>query len=188
MLDTNLLPEKQKPQIHDKQVDINRPRLGSGRAGIKCKIPQPVVDTNVSASTLHKMPTSKNVTKDSMAFPVPKQLITNEIETITTKQILSINTEQNFHPDLIYRLFSRPLENLQLNSPESKPNTKSKIDVEFEENSPHQEGIISEFYQRPYKSYFQELKELDSLVNTSRLVQNFLPKHADIDKILKIIQ
>ena len=38
------------------------------------------------------------------------------------------------------------------------------------------------------KSYFQEPKELESLVNTSRLVQNFLPKQADIDKILKIIQ
>ena len=37
MLDTNVLPEKQKPQIHKKQVDKNRPRLGRGRAGIKCK-------------------------------------------------------------------------------------------------------------------------------------------------------
>ena len=34
----------------------------------------------------------------------------------------------------------------------------------------------------------QELKELESLVNTGRLVQKFLPKQADIDKILKIIQ
>ena len=37
----------------------------------------------------------QNITKDSTASPVPKQLITNETETetITTKQILSINTE-----------------------------------------------------------------------------------------------
>ena len=35
---------------------------------------------------------------------------------------------------------------------------------------------------------FQELKELESLVNTSRLVQKFLPKQVDIHKILKIIQ
>ena len=74
------------------------------------------------------------------------------------------------------------------NSPESKLDTKSKIDVEFEENSPHQEGIMSEFYQRSNKSYFQEPKDLESLVNTSRLVQNILPKQAHIDKILKIIQ
>ena len=94
MLDTNVLPEKQTPQIHEKQVDKNRPRLGRGRARIKCKKPQPVVDTTVSVSKSCKIPTAQNVTKDSMAFPVPKPLITNETETITTKQIPSINTEQ----------------------------------------------------------------------------------------------
>ena len=109
-LDTNVIPEKQKPQIHGKHVDKNRPRLGRGRVGIKCKKPQPVVDTNISASKSCEIPTAQNVTKDSTAFPVPKQLITNETETITTKQILSINTE-TFHPDLIYRPFQRPLEN-----------------------------------------------------------------------------
>ena len=62
------------------------------------------------------------------------------------------------------------------------------IDVDFEQNSSHQEGIISELYQRPDKTYFQELKDLESFVNTSNLVQKFLPKQADIDKILKIIQ
>ena len=80
----------------------------------------------------------QNVTKDSTAFPVSKQLKTNETATITTKQILSINTEQTFHPDLIYRPFPRPLQNLQPNSPESKPDTQSKIDAEFVENSLHQ--------------------------------------------------
>ena len=53
---------------------------------------------------------------------------------------------------------------------------------------PHQEGIISEIYQRPNKSYFQEPKHLENLVDTSKIVQKFLPKQSDIDKILKIIQ
>ena len=39
LLDTNVLPEKQKPQIHKKWVDKNRPRLGRGRAGLKHKKP-----------------------------------------------------------------------------------------------------------------------------------------------------
>ena len=43
-------------------------------------------------------------------------------------------------------------------------------------------------YQRPDKSYFQEPQDLDSLINPDRLVQKFLLKQADIDKILKIIQ
>ena len=66
--------------------------------------------------------------------------------------------------------------------------TDPKIDIKFEENSPHQEGIISEVYQEPNKSSFQEPKDLESLINTRNLVKNFLPKQADIDKILKVIQ
>ena len=53
---------------------------------------------------------------------------------------------------------------------------------------PNQEAIISEIYQRPDKSYFQEPKDLENLVDTSKIVQKFLPKQSDIDKILKIIQ
>ena len=62
------------------------------------------------------------------------------------------------------------------------------MDIEFEENSLHQEGIISEFYQRPNKSYFQEPKDLESLVNTSRLFKKNFLKQTDIDKLLQIIQ
>ena len=123
-----------------------------------------------------------------MAFPVPEQLITNEAETITRREIQGKIREQPFYPDPIYRPPPRPLENLQANSPESKADERPKIDVEFEENSPHQEGIISEFYQRPNKSHFQEHKDLESLINTGRLVKIFWPKQVDIDKILKVIQ
>ena len=65
---------------------------------------------------------------------------------------------------------------------------KTRIDLEFEENSPYQGGIISKTYQRPDNSFFQELKELENLVNAGRLVQKFLLKLADIYKTLKIIQ
>ena len=59
-----------------------------------------------------------------------------------------------------------------------------ELNTDFEENSPFQ-GVISETYQRPAESFFQEPQELEGLVNTGRLVQKFLPKQADIDKILK---
>ena len=38
------------------------------------------------------------------------------------------------------------------------------------------------------KLIFKNQKDLESLVNTSNLIQKFLPKQADIDKILMIIQ
>ena len=62
------------------------------------------------------------------------------------------------------------------------------INKDFEENSPYQEGIISEIYQRPDKSQLVEPPELIELVNTNNIVQKYFPKQTDIDKVLKIIQ
>ena len=137
---------------------------------------QPVADINLSASKSHNIPTIQKVTKDSTDFPVHEQLITNKTEAITRRKIQGKSRKQPFHPDLIYRPPPWPPDNLRPNHPESELDTMPKIDVEFEENSPHQEGIISEFHQRPNKSYLQEPKDLESLVNTSNLVQRFLPK------------
>ena len=61
------------------------------------------------------------------------------------------------------------------------------INKDFEENSPYQEGIILETYQRPDKSQLLEPPELADLINTNNPVQKYLPKQ-HIDKILKIIQ
>ena len=69
-----------------------------------------------------------------------------------------------------------------------RPNLITDPNIDFEENSPHQEGIISETYESPDKSYIGEPHELADLVDTSNLVQKFLPKQADIDKILDIIR
>ena len=60
--------------------------------------------------------------------------------------------------------------------------------ADIEENSPFQEGIISETYERPDQSYVQEPYKLKELIDTSKLVQRFLPKQMDIDKILDIIK
>ena len=63
-----------------------------------------------------------------------------------------------------------------------------EIYKDFEENSPYQEGIISEIYQRPDKSQLIEPPELADLVDTDKVVQKYLPKQTDIGKILKVIQ
>ena len=60
------------------------------------------------------------------------------------------------------------------------------INLDFKENSPFQEGVVSETFQRPDKSFFQEPKELGDLLNKGNLIHKFLPKQADIDKILKV--
>ena len=41
-----------------------------------------------------------------------------------------------------------------------------ELNTQFEKNFPFQEGVLSQTYQSPDKSFFQEPQELESLVNT----------------------
>ena len=45
-----------------------------------------------------------------------------------------------------------------------------------------------ETYERPDTSYIQEPQELKDLIDTTKLIQKFLPKQTNIDKILDIIK
>ena len=47
---------------------------------------------------------------------------------------------------------------------------------------------MSETFQRPDKSFFQNPKELGDCISKDNLVHRFLPKQIDIDKILEVIQ
>ena len=81
---------------------------------------------------------------------------------------------------------NRPLVNPWIIYQRNKKVESSKIAIE--ENSPFQESIISEVYERPDKSYFQELIELKDVIDTNNIIQQFLPKQTDIDKIYKVIK
>ena len=82
-----------------------------------------------------------------------------------------------FHPDPTYRPPPKPIRSNTPRSQESSlssPGTENinpDSNLDFEENSPFQEGIISEAYQRPDKSFFQEPKELNDLVSMGNLIQ-----------------
>ena len=99
----------------------------------------------------------------------------------------AINNGKPFLPDvpLHLDLLHKP-SSLQQNV--NKINQNPNINLDLEENSPFQEGIISETIQRPDKSFFQNLKELADLIDTGNLIHKFLPKQTDIDKILHIIK
>ena len=96
---------------------------------------------------------------------------------------------------------SPPYHDLYLRPPPKPPDISDPLDsqkdlldndsdrkVEIEENSPFQEGIISEIYERPDTSYIQEPQELKDLIDTTQLIQKFLPKQTGIEKILDIIK
>ena len=63
-----------------------------------------------------------------------------------------------------------------------------EINKDFEDNSPYQKGITSEIYQRPDRSQLVEPPELADLIDTNNIVQKYLPRQTDTDKILKTIQ
>ena len=60
--------------------------------------------------------------------------------------------------------------------------------LDFEENSPHQEGIITEMYKSQDNSYLEQPQQLADLVDSTKLVHKYLLKQVDIDRIMKIIK
>ena len=70
-----------------------------------------------------------------------------------------------FHPGPTYRPPSKPIRSNMPRCQESSQsaNSSENIDIntdiylDFEENSPFEEGIISKVYHRPDKLFFQEL-------------------------------
>ena len=95
----------------------------------------------------------------------------------------AINNDKPFLLDVPLHLdpFCKP-SSLQQNT--NKINQNSNINLDFEENSPFQEGIISETIQRLDKSFFQTLKALEDLTDKGNLMHRFLLKQTDINKIL----
>ena len=97
-----------------------------------------------------------------------------------------------FHPGPILGSPPRPIkQNLAHVQSSQNSNVKAinpNINFDFEENSLFQEGIMSEMFQRPDKSLFQDPKELGDLVNKGNFIHKYLPKQMDIDKILEIIK
>ena len=92
------------------------------------------------------------------------------------------------YPNQITKPPPKPSEKVSQDDKQIDLELDLEINTDFEENSPYQEGIISEIYQRPDKAQIVDPPELIDLVNTERIVQKYLPKQADIDRILKVIQ
>ena len=106
------------------------------------------------------------------------------MDPIVSVPLPEIPRSEGLPPYILLRYRPPPKHPDQLTNKLDIGNTKTDI----EENSPFQENIISEIYERPDKSYFQEPIELTDLIDTRNIIQRFLPKQTDIDKILEIIR
>ena len=70
----------------------------------------------------------------------------------------SVNNNNPFLPDVPLHLDAllKPSTLQNTNKTKNSPN----VNLDFEENSPFQEGIISKTFQRPVKSFFRIQKSL----------------------------
>ena len=97
-------------------------------------------------------------------------------------------------PGVSQTTYSQPLMRPPSRSPDPNNRRNHRTDtgidpnLDFEENSPHQEGIITEIYVSSDQSYIEHPQELADLVDSTKLVKKYLPKQVDINKILEIIK
>ena len=184
---------------------IPKPRIGQGRAGLrrKVKAPQPIT----SPHPLPAQPIIEHDLRTVMPLPEPTSQSQSHVQPKILPRLLSqhhpidpTHIPQQIGPKIQHRLtpsypdpYTRP--------PPKPPDISDPLDsqkdlldsdldrrAEIEENLPFQEGIISEIYERPDNSYVQEPQELTDLIDITKLIQKYLPKQTDIDKILDIIK
>ena len=144
----------------------------------KQSLPEPIVQSQENVLPQHHIP-----------VPLPQHQLVDPTCII-----------QPIGPKILHRP-SPPYHNPYARPPPRPPDVTNSIDngkdlletdldrnVDIEEISPFQEGIISETYERPDKSYVQEPYKLKDLIDTTKIVQKVLPKQTDIEKILDIIK
>ena len=213
-LDLHVQPGKHRsyPSLPIQTIDkgppthpIPKPRIDQGRARLrrKAKTLQPI-------SLPHQSPTQP-MTKHVQKAVIPLLEPTSQSQSHVQSQVVPrpfsqhqlidpTHITQQIGPKIQHRP-SPPYHDLHTRPPPKPPDISDPVDsqkelldnnldrkIEIEENSPFQEGIISEIYERPDTSYVQEPQELKDLTDTTKLIQKFLPKQTDIDKILDIIK
>ena len=148
-LDPHKKPENHPQPIVSSKID-RKPRLGQGRAGVRRKMKAP--------------PSSYTRPGTFESRPI---VVKDEADPILPKPMLEIPRSEMLPPYLVppVRPPPKPPDNL------SKKQEVESSKIEIEENSPFQESIISEVYERPDKSCFQEPIDLKDLIDTNNIVQ-----------------
>ena len=112
-----------------------------------------------------KVPIPKSSSIHDKIIPIPDYAIPqtrsgddSSSRMVKGKTIQDISREIPMYPDPIYRsppkLTEIPLQEV----PRNVSDWDLDINIDYEENFHYQEGVISETYQRPDKSYFRNLK------------------------------
>ena len=147
------------------------------RSQAKAQVNAPTVQSTkpVTQNTVPKcvrIPIKTEKENDSKLLPsgVDQQLPRGLVIPLGTL-ISSIGMQPNVRP---------PTKPPNVGNVTTSPNLGPEPNVDFEENSPHQEGIITETYVAPDQSYLEQPQELTKLVNTSKVVPLPLRKYKQV--------
>ena len=179
---------------------IPKPRIGQGRARLKRKF-----------RTNQPIPLPKQILAQPIQTPTPKEVLSLPEPTVQSQENVQpqhhmpipLPQHQPVDPTCIMQPIgskiqhrpSPPYHDPYTRPPPRPPDVTNSIDswkdyletdldrkVDIEENSPFQEGIISETYERPEQSYVQEPYELKDLIDTTKLVRRFYPSRQTLTK------
>ena len=201
-LDPQAQPGKQKSfptQTINKGMPtppIPKPGIDQGRAGLRRKVntPQPIP----LPYQLPTQPITKHVQKAVMSLLEPIDQSQSHVQPqfiprpISQHQLIDpAHIPQQIGPKIQHRPISS-YHDPYVRPPPKPPDIsdpldsqKDLLDNDSDRKSRNrrkfaiQEGIISEIYERPENSYIQEPQELKDLVDTTKLIQNYLPKQID---------
>ena len=152
-LDTNIKPENQ--YANPIKGGIVKSHIGQGRAGLKRKRSDPINQTIIPPSELsQKIPEETKIETgktNQIHSKHPTHSVNNVDEGMTHTRPLILDVP--FHPGLTYRPPTKPIRSNMPRSHESSQSSPSieninpDINLDFEENSPFQEDIISKTFQ-----------------------------------------
>ena len=146
--------------------------MGQGRAGSKRRKPDPI-----NQAINQPLDVAQGIQRGTRIVTGK----TNSAHGTNSANDRLINNNNPFMPDVLLHLDPLLKTPKQQNTHEISHNIN--INLDFEEKSPFQEGIMSKTFQRPDKSFFKNPKDLGDLINKENLMHKFLPKQTDIVKI-----
>ena len=94
------------------------------------------------------------------------------MEIINREMMQNISKDIPFYPDPTYRPPPKPVS-IPMSEVSENIDIDQELNTNFEENSPFQEGVVSEMYQRPDKSLSKNLENWKVLSIQAGWYRNF---------------
>ena len=146
-LNPNLRPEKQHAMPKNRMTE--RLHIGQGRAGLRRKHEPDCI--NEPSDVTRKISERSKIATGKTNNPQHTNAVCDR----------GINNDKSFSPDVLLHLdpLHKPLLKQRNIDKVIPTNQNTDINLDIEENSPFQEGIISETIQRRDKTFFSKSKK-----------------------------